>query len=125
MARFIVTISWGDESCCGETYIAVECESIEELYSNLMDAAKRYADFKNAEDPKSFGFNNPMYEANNKLEKELRYPVICGSKFDMNSLIDVDVSEPDNKFKVIDYNFSFETLDEWFRHHKDIINEWL
>jgi hypothetical protein len=108
MARFIVTISWGDESCCGETYIAVECESIEELYS-----------------PKSFGFNNPMYEANNKLEKELRYPVICGSKFDMNSLIDVDVSNPDNKFKVIDYNFSFETLDEWFRHHKDIINEWL
>jgi hypothetical protein len=130
MQKFIVTIDCGSEPCSCEYHVAVECDSIEELYSGLMDAAKARVKFrKEREQPQ---YNNKddswlsLYEAWKQEDKASQYPIICGTTFDIDALIYFKTDYDKGKSKTtitINEQPDIQTFDQWFEEHKHTVTQ--
>jgi hypothetical protein len=132
LQKFIVTFYEGGEPSSWEYHVAVQCESIEELYSGLMDAAQRRVKFneecKRPTWPDKMDINEwtAVYKKWENADKQAKYPIVCGSQFDIDSLIDQDHKDIGPQ-RVIVYHINenpdIKTLEQWFEEHKYTINE--
>jgi hypothetical protein len=119
MEQFVVTVTVGEEYVySADVFIAVECDSLEELYTQLTDAIKVYA--KRKKDV----LDSAVYE---NLDS-CRFVSVCGSNFDLehfvwvqNEVVRSSKRRPLEVSEVHALEPQIMSLSQWFEAQKRIV----